>query len=121
MANMNGKINLAKLEKTFITKGKKGQPLLVIDIQASHLFEGKDGNVYLDLNLWERDKPEEVEKYGLYSIKQSLPKEVRDADKENKVSRPYLGNAGVFVAKESKGAEEVEAGEIMEDGQDLPF
>lgn len=121
MANLNGKINLAKLEKVAITKGKQGQNLLIIDIKGSHLFEGKDGNIYLDINLWERDKQEEIDKYGLYSIKQSLPKEVREQDKATDTKRPYLGNAEVYKSTEGAGAKEVQASEVVADDDDLPF
>jgi hypothetical protein len=122
MANLTGKINLAKLEKVFITKGKSGQPLLVIDVKGSNLFEGKDGNIYLDLNLWERDKPEDIEKFGLYSIKQSFSKEIREADKKADIKRPYLGNADVFKSQESAGATEVKPEDVFNPNtEDLPF
>lgn len=125
MANISAKINLAKLEKAVIVKGKQGQPLLVLDIQGCNLFEGKDnnGNVYLNLNLWERAKAEDIEKYGLYSVKQNLPKEVRESDKLNDIKRPYLGNAEIMKAAGEVGAYVAPAEEVFEasDESDLPF
>lgn len=123
MANISAKINLAKLEKAVIVKGKQGQSLLVLDIQGCNLFEGKDGNgnVYLNLNLWERDKAEDIEKYGLYSVKQNLPKEVRESDKLNDIKRPYLGNAEIMKAAGEVGAKEQPAEEIFGSLDDLEF
>lgn len=110
---ITGKINLAKLQKAAITTGKSGQKLLVLDIDECNLFASDKGAVYLDIVLYEdKDK-----KYGDYSIKQSLPKEVREAEKLAGIQRPYLGNAEVYKAKET-GAAQVEPEDLS---NDLPF
>lgn len=112
---ITAKINLGKLDKAVITTGKSGQPLLVIDINGSHLFKSDNGAVYLDLLIFEN----EDKKYSDYSIKQSVSKEQREADKAGGYQRPFLGNASVFVPKE-EGAQEVKP-EESDLANDLPF
>lgn len=75
--NLNIKIDLRKIEK-------------------QHLFEGKNGALYLDLTVWEnRDGPG---KYGdTHMVVQSLPKELRDQGQKG----PILGNGKTFGQHQS--------------------
>lgn len=59
-------------------------------ILKQHIYQGKKGK-YVDLVLWEnRDGPDQ---YGNeYAVKQSLPKEARDAGEKE----PYVGNGKVM-------------------------
>lgn len=90
------KLNIAKLKsKVMDFKGQNGQPVrcLIIPIEENHLFYSeKTGAVYMDLVGFESDKLTD----WTHSVKQSLPKEVRDKlTKEEQYAYPYLGNANV--------------------------
>lgn len=92
---LKGKLNLAKLKSTVMDfKGKTGQvKCLIIPIEENHLFYSeKTGAVYFEFVGFESDKLAD----WTHSLKQSLPKEVRDKlTKEEQYAYPYLGNANV--------------------------
>lgn len=78
-----GKINLS---------GKNGQlkKCLVIPIEENHLYEGEKG-IYADFIAWEMK--EKKENGATHLVKQSFPKEVREAmSEEEKRALPIFGD-----------------------------
>jgi hypothetical protein len=114
MSTITAKINLTKLDRVALTKGKDGQDLLVIDIAASHLYKSDKDNVFLDLFLFENND----KKYSEFSIKQSVPKDVREYEKSNNIQRSFLGNADYFTPGGEQAPETKQAEDIADD---LPF
>lgn len=92
---LKAKLNIAKLKSKIMDfKGQTGTvKCLVIPIEENHLFfSEKTGAVYLDLVGFDSDKLAD----WTHSLKQSLPKDVRDKmTKEEQYAYPYLGNANV--------------------------
>lgn len=116
---IGGKINLSKLESVLMTKKGKGDKEIegiFIPIEMNHLFKSEKGNVYLDLIAFEIENP----KYDdTHLLKQSLPKEVREAmsDEERK-NTAILG--GLNVNLEGSGGSE-ESQETISEDDDLPW
>jgi len=118
-----GKINLAGLQHVIQTKkGKSGDvKCLVIPIEQNHLFHSDNsGAVYLDIIAFEM---KEAKDYGTHIVKQSLPKDVREAmSEEDKKKQPILGNllidgsGGIPSAQSNNAAEGV-----LSENDDLPF
>jgi hypothetical protein len=104
-AIINFSINLEKIDKTKIIKGKKGS--------------------YLNLTVFAND---ETKYENNASIAQSQSQEEREASKASGVYPPYLGNgkvvyvsdSGVTVADKSEAPQESTAAEV-ELTDDLPF
>lgn len=114
-----GKINLAQLKHVF--QEKKGTSgiikCIVIPIKENHLFEGKDGNIYLDLVAFELKD----QKDNSHLVKQSLPKEIREKmSKEDLEKQPILGNLNVNQNTNSGNAN-ANNGETLSEEDDLPF
>jgi|DEB0MinimDraft_6_1074348.scaffolds.fasta_scaffold09208_3 hypothetical protein len=92
----------------------------VSKIDKKYLFKGKKG-VYLDAVLWRNDS-----EYGDFSIQQQIPKEARDKGEQ----APYIGNADKAMGwpydknpevSNGNGAQKLpEVGDI-DDGDDVPF
>ena len=115
--NLTGKINLAALEGTAFTKGKNGQFLFVIDIEKSNLYHSEKGALYLDIISYEnKDK-----QYNDFSVKQSLPKEIREREKAEDKQRPFLGNQSYMKQKEESSAPVVQNEDVFTEESDLPF
>lgn len=122
---IKAKLNIAKLKSVIMTlKGKSGQPVkcLVIPIEENHLYHSDStGAVYLELVGFESDKLKE----WTHSVKQSLPKDLRDSmTKEEQNAYPFLGNFAVTGGQTndapvvSDEIAEVQAEEIIDE---LPF
>jgi len=78
-----GTINLTR-------KDSKVKRCLVIPIEENHLYEGEKG-IYADFIAWEMR--EKKENGATHLIKQSLPKEVREAmSEEEKRALPIFGD-----------------------------
>jgi|SRR3990172_466047 len=123
MSNISIKINLARLKAVRQKqRGKEGVMIdcLILPIAANHLFEGKDGALYLDLTAFElKEKKEGINDTHL--VKQQLPTEVFKAmSDEQKKSTPILGNATVWAGDRSPGGGTTAAPEIVPE-DDLPF
>lgn len=118
---IGGKINLAKLKHVLMEKkGKGGNPVkgIFIPIKLNDLFEGKDGNVYLDIIAFE--VKEKKEGFGTHIVKQSLPKEIREGmTEEQKNNEPIIGNLTVIEHKEIPN--NLAEGVVNGDDDDLPF
>jgi len=119
---IGGKINLAKLTHVLMEKqGKTGMVKgLFIPISQNNLFEGKDGNVYLDLIAFELKEPKDGQ---THLVKQSLPKEVRDKmTKEEQDAQPIIGNlnANIGSGGNSQPAN-AQPGVVLGESDDLPF
>jgi len=106
MGNITGKVNLLML-KGAVQKMKAQSGMiecLIIPIEQNHLFKGEKG-IYLDMIAFELKEKKENSK-DTHLIKQSLPKEVREAmsqDQQN--AMPILGNLSVW--SENQQAEPV--------------
>lgn len=100
---LTGSINLTKIDKSFVTKGK-------------------NGDVYLDLRFV--NTPDN--KYGSdYMITQALPKSVRDQVKATGgeyPETPILGNAKAWKLELGvKNTIDTSVSEPTNEGDDLPF
>jgi hypothetical protein len=121
---ITGKINIAKLKHVVMNKkNKAGQEVkcLVIPIESNHLFEGKDGNVYLDIVAFDVKNPKADSK-DTHIVKQSLPKEVREAmSEEEKNAMPILGNLNAGGSGSNEQPANAAPGVVLEENDDLPF
>lgn len=95
--NYNGKIDLMKLGKVALVKGKQGQNCLMIDISGSDLFlSERTGSVYLNIVAWEQSS-----EFGSHTIKQQFSREKQDRLKtlgkdEHYKQNPILGSLKPF-------------------------
>lgn len=119
---IGGKINLAKLTHVLMEKqGKTGMVKgLFIPISQNNLFEGKDGNVYLDLIAFELKNPKDGQ---THLVKQSLPKEMLDKmSKEEKDAQVILGNLNANIGSGSNSQPaNAQPGVVLGESDDLPF
>lgn len=120
---IGGKMNLAMLHH--VVKEIKGETgmvkCLVIPIEKNHLFEGKDGNFYLDLIAFDLKN---TTKDQTHLVKQSLPKDVREKmTKEELEAMPIIGNLNANMG--GGGANQTpnnpKQGVILGEQDDLPF
>lgn len=92
MSNFGIKIDLAKLNGVGVTElqGQYGLVrCVVIPVEANHIFVGQKG-VYLDLCAFEMKNPQYE---ATHTIKQSLPKAVRDSmTEEQRKALPIVGD-----------------------------
>ena len=121
MSRIRGKLNLAAL-KSVVTEvtGKEGKKLkaLIIPIEENHLFLSKQGSVYLDVICFESDKIPEF----THSVKQSLPKEIRDKmSKEEQNAMPFLGNLELMTPNADSGQTKSQDLPPAPNLTDLPF
>ena len=125
--NLQGSIDLLKLEKTGIAT-IKNKKCVVIPIEENDLFVNMDENlkaksIYLGLKINERKEPS---KYGkTHYCKQSLSKQYRDANKTEAEakSKVYLGDFKPYEFEGSSNAAaavEAPAAQI-DDADGLPF
>lgn len=115
-----GKINLAALKHVLMEKkGKDGMVQgIFIPIEANHIFKSEKGNVYLDLIAFDAVNEEYKQ---THMVKQSLPKEVREAmSEEEQRSQRILGHLNTKVGKTEDVPNSAADGVIGED-DDLPF
>lgn len=120
-----GSIALSKLIHVRMKKkGKKGKKVdcIVIPIKQNHLFEGKEGAVYLPLRIVTRSEEDQYGQHGFISqsVSSEEYKEASDKQKEKFKELPILGNFKNFGAESSSNDSTGSKGEIDED-DDLPF
>ena len=119
---IGGKINLGQLQHVVqMKKGKDKKEIecMVIPIESNHLFKGKDGNIYLDIVAFELKDPKHND---THLVKQSLPKEVREAmSKEEQDAVPILGNLNVNAGGGSAAPKNAAPGVTLSEDDDLPF
>ena len=118
---ISGKIDLTQLVHVVMEKkGKSGMVKgLFIPITANDLFEGKNGNVYLDIIAFDADKPEYKQTHAL---KQSFAKD--RYTKEELSAKPFLGHLNAKMGAPSEQAPNNASKGIVlseEDEADLPF
>lgn len=119
---IGGKLNLAMLHH--VVKEIKGETgmvkCLVIPIAKNHLFDGKDGNFYLDLIAFDLKN---ATKDQTHLVKQSFPKEVREKmTKEESDAMPIIGSLNVSIGG---GANQTpnnpKQGVTLGENDDVPF
>lgn len=118
---IGGKINLGQLKNVVKEmKGKNGNvKAIILPIAENHLFEGKDGNIYLDIVAFELQNPQHND---THLIKQSLPKDVREKmSEEEKKSMPILGNLNTNIGGGSSAPVPSATVVSIDDDEDLPF
>jgi hypothetical protein len=95
------KIDLTKLTGAKLMTSKSGKPILVIDLDKSRTFQGKNGAVYADLCVIER---REVGEYGdTHFIAEDVSKEER----EDGVKGAIVGNGKELEKRQqSRGRED---------------
>jgi len=95
------KIDLTKLTGAKLMKSNSGKPIVVIDLDNSRTFQGKNGAVYADLCLVER---KEVGEYGdTHFIAEDTTKQER----QDGVKSAIVGNGKELEKRQqSRGLEE---------------
>lgn len=125
MGNISGKLNLRQLISVMTTmQGRNGETTgIFIPIDANHLYRGEKGAIYLDISAFEI-KERKPDKKDTHIVKQSLPKEIRDAmTDEQKKAMPTLGNIIVWGHHDQSPQEFNDAGplSLSPEEDDLPF
>ena len=120
---IGGKLNLAKLTHVLMTKkGKddKDVKCIVIPIQENNLFEDKEVNVYLDLIAFDLKNPKDNQ---THLVKQSLPKEVREAmSEEERNNMPIIGSLNTDMGGGGGAADNAAGkGVVLTEDDNLPF
>lgn len=127
--NYSGKLNLLRMKNACIisvkgkTATKKG---IFIPIEDNNLFISADEELrpkgcFVDFIAWLGDQPD---KYGYtHSIRQSLPKEVRDRmNEEEKKAIPFFGNMKPYEQLNAAATVDAPFPAIEDDELgDLPF
>lgn len=121
MSNLNIRLNLAALQHTVQKmKGKSGElEVLVIPIEANHLFKGEKG-LYLDATAFELKEPKERNgKTDTHLVKISLPKEIYSKmTQEEKNAQPIFGNVSSW---DGAGSSNEAAVQTSGSGDALPW
>ena len=78
------KIDLSKVPGITVKPNSQGK--IFLDVSDPRLFKGKNGAIYLDLIVFENDKPDAYD--NDYAVKPSQSKESREAGEKV----PYIGN-----------------------------
>ena len=117
---ITGKINLSALKHVEMeAQGQSGKVKgMFIPYEANHIFVSEKGSKFVDLIFFEM---KEKKDYATHMIKQSFPKDVRDAmSDEEKKSTPILGNLNM---NESRSSEQSGAAssQVFTPTDDLPF
>ena len=128
--NLQGKINLLKLEKTglMMVNGRSGAKLcVVIPVEDNDIYVSRDESLkpkgaYLSINAWQSNSDSGVDKYGnSHSVKQGFSKEFRERMGEEEMrAKPFIGNLSPLERKEktiSAPTDQASADEY----DDLPF
>lgn len=122
----SGGIALTKLKHVIMTKkGKKGKKVkgLFIPIEQNYLVEGKEGAVYMNINVIARSEQDEYGQNGFIAQNGNKPwSKCSDEEKETFKSLPILGNIKNFESEKSSESKDTSGsmGEFDED-DDLPF
>lgn len=121
----SGSIALSKLKHVIMTKkGKKGDVRgLFIPIKENFLVEGKEGAVYMAVNVITKSPQDEFGQNGFISQNGNKKwSEASEKEKEKFKALPILGNIKNFEDTQSSGSSDAsgKAGEVSED-DDLPF
>ena len=100
--NLQGKINLLKLEKTglMVVNGRSGAKLcVVIPVEENDIYVSRDESLkpkgaYLSINAWQSNSESGVDQYGnSHSVKQGFSKEFRERMGEEEMrAKPFIGN-----------------------------
>jgi len=119
MSNLKLKLNLAALQHTTQKmKGKNGEiEVLVIPIEANHLFKGEKG-LYLEATAFELKEPKEQNKQiNTHLVKVSLPKAVYEKmSEEERKAQPIFGNISIWASESNEAPVNESAS-----GSDLPW
>ena len=108
--NLQGKINLLKLEKTGLmtVNGRSGAKLcVVIPVEENDIYVSRDESLkpkgaYLSINAWQSNSESGVDQYGnSHSVKQGFSREFRERmDEEEMRAKPFIGNLRPWERKE---------------------
>ena len=128
--NLQGKINLLKLEKTglMMVNGRSGAKLcVVIPVEDNDIYVSRDESLkpkgaYLSINAWQSNSDSGVDKYGnSHSVKQGFSKEFRERMGEEEMrAKPFIGNLSPLERKE-KPISAPTAQASADEYNDLPF
>lgn len=109
-------VNIASDKKRFIK-----QRINLSKINKEYLFKGKDGDIYLDqtLHLLPDGEVDRYENLGM--ITQDVPKEIYSKDKN--IRGEILGNARENLWESDNNAESIPGVDLptLDDSDDLPF
>ena len=128
--NLQGKINLLKLEKTGLmtVNGRSGAKLcVVIPVEENDIYVSRDESLkpkgaYLSINAWQSNSDSGVDQYGnSHSVKQGFSREFRERmDEEEMRAKPFIGNLRPWERKEQPiSAPTAQAS--ADEYDDLPF
>lgn len=117
---IGGKIDLTQLKHVVMeVDGEKGQVKgLFIPIEANDLFEGKNGNVYLDIIAFDSVNNEYKQ---THAVKQSFPKD--KYTKEQMKDFPFIGHLNTKIGGAGGEATPSNAapGVVVKKGDKVPF
>lgn len=122
----SGSIALSKLTHVIMTKkNKKGKEIkgLFIPIKENHLIEGKEGAVYMALNIITKSPQDDYGQNGFISQNGNKKwSECSEKEKEAFKALPILGNIKDFEDTQGSSSNDTSGskGEVDED-DDLPF
>lgn len=116
---IGGKIDLTQLKHVALEMdGEKGKVKgLFIPIEANDLFEGKKGNVYLDIICFDQVNDEYKQ---THAVKQSFPKDKYTKDELKE--KPYLGHLNAKIGGGGESApNNAKAGVTLGTTDKVPF
>lgn len=126
--NYTGKINLVRFKNACVISVKGASATkrgVFIPIEDNNIFVSADDSLkvkgaYVNINVWEKQSPS---KYGsTHSIRQSLPKEVRDLMTDDELKAvPYIGDMKPFEIQNQSATVDAPQVDVMTDYDDLPF
>lgn len=124
--NITASIALSKLKHVRMErKGKSGMIKgIFIPIEANKLIEGKEGAVYVNLNVIYKAEKDEHGNNGFISksVDSEVYKSLKDSDPDElKSLTPILGNLKEWTSNGSNDSTGAVSNEVYSDDDDLPF
>ena len=128
--NLQGKINLLKLEKTglMMVNGRSGAKLcVVIPVEDNDIYVSRDESLkpkgaYLSISAWQSKADSGVDQYGnSHGMKQGFSKEFIERMSDDELrAKPFIGNMRPLERKEQPiNAPTAQAS--SDEYDDLPF
>lgn len=129
--NLQGKINLLKLENSGVMKinGHGTTKLcIVIPIEENDIYLSVDKDTdkaksaWLSLNVWQNRTESGTDKYGnTHSVKQAFSKQYKERMGEGAIKeKPFIGNMKIWDTSNNATAKVSESADVGDDDE-LPF
>lgn len=123
---LSGSIALTKLiHVPMEVTGKSGNKVkgIFIPIPQNHLFEGKEGALYANINVVIKDEEDQYGQHGFISqtVDSKIYKAATDTEKEEFKKLPILGNLKDFSGGGNDSSGAASTNVFTPDSDDLPF